>query len=907
MRLVPLLPVWPWSSASAHTRRRALLGLLATACASCSAASGGPAVERLPSVAFTHANILPMDRDTVLTDQTVLVVGGTIRDVGPSSSVRVPRGATVVDAGGGFLMPGLVDSHVHVETVSFPQAFGMPMSDTIPMERVLLPYLAHGVTSIVVLSGAPDLLRARDLVERGELSGPTMVVASPMLDGSPPIMPPPLTRVAAGPDSAAAIVTEYARAGYDLVKLRTGLSRATFEAVITAARRAGIPVEGHVPRGPGMSIEVAMTGGQSGISHLEEFYYGAITTADSTATRLAALAAANGVRVTSTLVVYRTILAQLRNLDSVLAQPEIRDMYPLAVEAFWRPPRNPYSGANAANTASPAQLLNGLAFQQAMARALVAAGVPVLAGSDALNPSILPGKGLWQELSELVRAGLTPYQALRAATVVPAQSFRRLADRGVVRVGARADLVLLAENPLIDVANVASIRGTMVRGRWLPVGSLRTRMRDLAGPPSPAAGRGMAFTGVHVIPMDRQRVLDDQTVLVRDGQIVEVGPRTAVRIPEGTTLIAAEGRYLVPGLADFHTHLMTRGDLELFVASGVTTVANMGSRDAARVLAYRDSTRRGALVGPTILVGFFADSRRGLAVANAAGVAAADTPAEGRDAARRAHADGFDFIKVYNSIPEPAFFALMEGARRAGMPVAGHGVRAVGLERGMQAGQRLIAHGEEFLYAFVGRQPDDSALTRAAAITKALGASVVPNLSAYSAITKQWGRPAVRDSMLAAADARALDTLWLERWRASDYATRTGVLSGLPYLMRLTRALRDQGVPLLVGTDAPVIPGVVPGVSVHEEMALLMSAGLTAFEALSAATRTPGEYSAREMPGSEVFGTVRPGARADLLLVDGNPLEELGRLRRPLGVMVRGRWLERVELDRRLAELARAR
>ena len=152
----------------------------------------------------------------------------------------------------------------------------------------------------------------------------------------------------------------------------------------------------------------------------------------------------------------------------------------MILDAFWRRPRNPY--AIPGNTAPRATLERSLEFQRTMARALVAAGVPLMAGSDALNPTILPGKALWQEVVELEKSGLTPYQALRTATIVPGQQYRRFSKRGVVTPGWRADLVLLSRNPLASVGNLASIRGTMVGGRWMTIDAMRARMRDYARP-----------------------------------------------------------------------------------------------------------------------------------------------------------------------------------------------------------------------------------------------------------------------------------------------------------------------------------------------------------------------------------------------------------------------------------------
>jgi imidazolonepropionase-like amidohydrolase len=121
-------------------------------------------------------------------------------------------------------------------------------------------------------------------------------------------------------------------------------------------------------------------------------------------------------------------------------------------------------------------------------------------------------------------------------------------------------------------------------------------------------------------------------------------------------------------------------------------------------------------------------------------------------------------------------------------------------------------------------------------------------------------------------------------------------------LQRFVAELSRQGVPLLAGTDSPLMPGLVPGIGLNEELRMLKGSGLSSFQALAAATRTPGEFITRYVPGAARFGIVESGARADLLLVAQNPLESLDTLRKPLGVMSAGRWRTADELQALLQE-----
>jgi len=423
---------------------------------------------------------------------------------------------------------------------------------------------------------------------------------------------------------------------------------------------------------------------------------------------------------------------------------------------------------------------------------------------------------------------------------------------------------------------------------------------SLASQSTPRRAEPVALVGVNVIPMDSARVLTDQTVLVRDAKISAIGPRGRVST-SGARTFELRGYYLLPGLADLHTHPQVAGDLTQYMASGVTTILSLGSFVDEQLLRWRDSTRRGERIGPDIYVGYYVDGPGGPAGRTI--VSAED----GRNAARNAKTGGFDFIKAYNSIPEAAFIGLVEEARAQGIAVTGHGVRSVGLQRGFALGQVLVAHGEEFMYTHFNRLDDSVKFGEVAAWTKRSGAYVLPNLSAYVGIARQWGKPPVVDTLLSLPDARYLDPIWRQRWRGRDYVTRQGSLDPrVRFLKRFMKVLSDSGVPLLAGTDSPTIPGLFPGFSIVDDIALLVDAGLTPYQALATATRVPGEFFAKFGHASDRVGTIAVGNRADLIVVRSNPLEDVRRLRNPTGVMLRGHWISRVELDERMSALAGA-
>jgi len=425
-------------------------------------------------------------------------------------------------------------------------------------------------------------------------------------------------------------------------------------------------------------------------------------------------------------------------------------------------------------------------------------------------------------------------------------------------------------------------------------GFLTACLAASAAPPGQSA-----FVDVTVVPMDRNRTLPHQTVLVSGTTITTIGPVAGARVPDGVTRIDGRGAYLLPGLADMHTHVNEPDALLLYTANGVTTILHMGLAPADFVDHVRGEIADGRTVGPRIYFGFMVDGSPEW------GRPYVQNPEQARAAVVFAKGNGYDFIKLYNAVTVAEFDAIVAESRRQGLAVIGHGVRAVGLPDALFRGQVMVAHAEEFYYtAFHNEIPKDPAeIERVAQATRDSGAYVTPNLSTFAVIARQWGRPEVVKEMLADPRVSYLvpSTRW--DWSQSDYAHRTGDLSPvLAFLARFTKALADHGVPLLTGTDSPAIPGMLPGYSLHDDLRTLTDAGLSRYQALECATRVPGEFLGKFVVGAERFGTVSAGSRADLVLLARNPLEDLDTLRTPLGVMSSGRYLSRSELSARLEQ-----
>ncbi len=411
-----------------------------------------PAAARPGPLAFVGVHVLPMTEEHVLRDQTVLVEDGRIARLGPVGEIELPAGVTRIEGRGRFLIPGLVDSHVHCLD-----------------EGDLFVYLANGVTTVRNLKGLPWHLELRERIASGEILGPRFLTSGPFVNE-------PRVRTV---EDVQLAVAEQLEAGYDCIKIHGDLTLAAYEALLEEAAMAGIPVIGHAPRN--LPIErVLEKRGQIEISHAEEYLYtyfdrlpGGVSA--EAIEKIAKATAEAGIAVTPNLVAYRLIVRQIEDLERELAQPELAWVAPPGGRS-WKPDLNRYAHDFAPDDAAP--MAERYALLERFTKALQAAGVRLLAGSDAMNPVAVPGFSLHQELELLVAAGLTPYQALRTAT---ASAGEFLGDgAGRVAAGAPADLVLLAENPLESILRSRAIEGVLVRGRWLSKDALESGMKELA-------------------------------------------------------------------------------------------------------------------------------------------------------------------------------------------------------------------------------------------------------------------------------------------------------------------------------------------------------------------------------------------------------------------------------------------
>jgi imidazolonepropionase-like amidohydrolase len=442
--------------------------------------------------------------------------------------------------------------------------------------------------------------------------------------------------------------------------------------------------------------------------------------------------------------------------------------------------------------------------------------------------------------------------------------------------------------------------------------------RSTAGVPA------VAFIDVNVIPMDRQRIIAGQTVIVRGDRIEVVGPTSSTGVPAGAVRIDGRGKYLMPGLAEMHAHVLpaqapgnagerlNRDIFFLYVANGITTIRAM--LGAPNQLVLRDHLATNQLLGPTMFVA--APSLNGTSAPNP------DTAVK----LVRAHkAAGYDLLKIHPGLSRETYDAIVRTAREVGITWAGHVPQAVGLRHAISTRQSTIDHMDGYLEASIPettavrlqsggtiadfiRNVDESRFEELARLARAAGVWTVPTAALWENLFDTTSP----DELAKRPENRYAPRAWVTNWtnQKRNRIQQDAQQGMTPELARqfmtarrkMLKALADVGAPLLMGTDSPQIFS-VPGFSLHRELALAVSAGLTPYQVLESGSKNVGRYAAEELKLDGRFGTVAPGQRADLVLLEANPLDDIGNLTRRAGVMVRGRWVSADELRTGLEEL----
>lgn len=419
----------------------------------------------------------------------------------------------------------------------------------------------------------------------------------------------------------------------------------------------------------------------------------------------------------------------------------------------------------------------------------------------------------------------------------------------------------------------------------------------------------LVFDGVRVLPMDEERTLEDQTVVVQDGRVAWIGRAEDVQVPEGAVRVDGAGRTLLPGLAEMHAHVpgddapreLLEDILFLYVANGITTIRGM--LGAPGQLLVREELERGEVVGPHMIVG--APSLNGKT---------APDPASAERLVREYAAQGYDFLKIHPGIPLDAWDRMVEVAAEVGITYAGHIPEGVGIQHALETDIATVDHLDGYLQGALSqdlqtRLAGNLGVIPTAEMVSGIDWERVDELVDLTVTEGAWNVPTLylwenfyapldADSMIAQPEMNHVPRSMREGWAAAKKRRGSETLEVSAAMaearLRLLRKLHAAGAGILMGTDSPQMFN-VPGFALHHEL-LIMGEVMSPFEVLASGTRNVSEYVAASLGADSDFGTVAVGQRADLILVEGNPLDRLGDVANLAGVMVSGRWISGDEI-----------
>lgn len=426
---------------------------------------------------FTHVNVIPMDKEHVLQDYSVIIQDGKIIKLGPSSSVKIPKNATIIDANNKFMIPALSDMHVHLEgdawNIMYPPDSKFSKEE-LDFNDILFLYIANGITTIDVMSAFPEHIELRDKINKNEMLGPRLIL-SRMIDGAGKAWPPPICTWINNADEAKKAVIDAHKQGYDRMKVYSFLDKESYDAIITTAKSLNMPVDGHIPLST--SVEYILSSGQNMIAHTEEVMKFAKDHSPEQVSYFATLIAESNTWVTSTLILSRNLIALLKNDKQEFSKPGTQYLHPMGLGIWSYIYENLYKPIPETHRLG---ISNGYeSFQIPFTYEFYKKGGKLLAGTDALIPSTLPGFSLHKELEELVSVGLSPFEALKVSTTNAHEFLGELDKAGTIKSGKNANLVLLDENPLENISNTRKIFGVMTQNQWISKKEIDNRLNEI--------------------------------------------------------------------------------------------------------------------------------------------------------------------------------------------------------------------------------------------------------------------------------------------------------------------------------------------------------------------------------------------------------------------------------------------
>jgi len=419
-------------------------------------------------------------------------------------------------------------------------------------------------------------------------------------------------------------------------------------------------------------------------------------------------------------------------------------------------------------------------------------------------------------------------------------------------------------------------------------------------------GNVTAFTHVTVLPMSSNVILEDQTVIVTGDKISWISNSENVELGDEVNIIDGTGKFLLPGLSEMHGHIpptepppnaprymneeYVKNTLFLYTASGVTTVRGM--LGWPNQLGLKDSVASGELIGPNLYLA--GPSFNGNSVSSVE---------EGIQKVIQQEQEGWDLLKIHPGLTLEEYDAVAMKANELGITFGGHIPSDVGIIHAIEMGHQTIEHMDgyvAYLDDYSGEELD-AKIHQLINLTKENNVWVVPTLALW-------------ETVIGAADYEAMQNYdelkyipknlvsgydsWSKRLLGKSNFNIENAREHASLRIRLLSEMNKDGVKILLGTDAPQLYS-VPGFSIHHELKLLSEAGMSPYDILVAGTKNVGDYFSSKAN----FGVIAVDKRADLILVDKNPLEDLSNLKKLSGVMVSGKWMPKSMIDEKLASI----
>ena len=423
-------------------------------------------------IAIINVNIIPMDTETILQNQSILIGAKKIISFGNTEKIEIPESVKIIDAKGAYLMPGLAEMHAHIPT---PNNGGEER-----VKETLFLYLSNGITTIRGMLGAPYHLELKEKVKNEEVLSPRIYTSGPSLNGNS------VTSV----EEATSKVTAQQIAGYDFLKLHPGLTLEVFNAIVKTANEVGIKYSGHVSDDVGVNRAIETQ--YSSIDHLDGYleamvedidmstkgFFGYNHTLLADESKLQALVNATkkaNVWVVPTQSLMERFTSPIQP-EEIAKADEMRHISPVTLRQWIGAKRN-FIDNPAYDTTKSEQFVT---IRRKLIKSMYDNGVGILLGSDAPQIFNVPGFSIHHELKTYTDAGLTPYQAIRTGTINPAKFFGDEGKYGVIKVGASADFLLLNSNPLEQIENLKDRFGVMVRGQWLSEELIQTKLAEIS-------------------------------------------------------------------------------------------------------------------------------------------------------------------------------------------------------------------------------------------------------------------------------------------------------------------------------------------------------------------------------------------------------------------------------------------